>query len=324
MFYVLAITQIFRYFKVYTNDRLIKITVSAALVCDTLTTMAACANSYIYSVVVQGEFTSSTSSEALFAVYLGISNLSTFFFNLPGDTLSLVVQYWPSPIYLISTGISATLVQTFMLNRYWNLTRRKIVTLAIVVMILASLGSVTYLAFMMIFLPNNADRDKVTIAVIIWLTAATVADVFIALALTIYYKSETGVKLPSSKILIRRLSSLALKTGSFTAIYAVVTLIIYFSDPQSNTCLIFAYSIGRIYSLTLLYNLNIRQELQNQDTMIDLDVGSIQRLSLTHPSRENGSRARADEDNISLRFYRATVSQDEETGLEYGNLKSKR
>ncbi|THV01701.1 hypothetical protein K435DRAFT_793166 [Dendrothele bispora CBS 962.96] len=93
MMYFLVLTQACYYFKTYSGERLlIKVTVLAALACDTLTTMAACASSYL-------------ATESL-------------------------LKY--------NTGLSAALVQTFMLNRYWSLTRRKIVVVIIAGMILSS------------------------------------------------------------------------------------------------------------------------------------------------------------------------------------------
>ncbi|THU77720.1 hypothetical protein K435DRAFT_812198, partial [Dendrothele bispora CBS 962.96] len=155
-------------------------------------------------------------------------------------------------------------------------------------------------------------RDRITVAVIIWLTTAMTADVLIAIVFIIYFKSETKVKLSSSKRLIHRLTVLALKTGSFTAITAVLMLTVYFNNNQSNMSLIFGYCVGRVYSLTLLYNLNIREKLQPDklcgwDTMMNsaLEMGSIQRLGLTTEmtgisSNDSANQGTEEEEEIIL------------------------
>ena len=86
--------------------------------------------------------------------------------------------------------------------------------------------------------------------------------------------------------LIRRLMASTIGTGTVTSIVAVIILILFLTDKQSNCELIwkyltlfetdlslvivivvstgFAYCISRIYTLTMLYNLNNRSSLRHR------------------------------------------------------------
>jgi hypothetical protein len=145
------------------------------------------------------------------------------------------------------------------------------------------------------------------------LTTAIIADVSIALLLVLYYLSRDMTLRSSQRYalfllircrevkisqprLVRRLVSLALKTGTFTAINAVAVIIAYAADKQSNgayTLILFdvssdtlsqnitpvikisrivylipSYSLSPVYSLTLLYNLNVRKRLRGTEIRI--------------------------------------------------------
>ncbi|KAF5364801.1 hypothetical protein D9758_009321 [Tetrapyrgos nigripes] len=234
MLYVLVIDRAVHYFQRYRTDRiLIKIAVFAALASGTATTIAACGDVYFDAVTFQG------------------------------NMRALQTPKWPRSVYLASTGISAAIVQTFMLHRYWSLTRRKVVTSAVGLVILLSLASTFYLCIIIRMPSFRGSIPQISPAVILWLSTAMAADLLIALILVLYYRStdRDGRTLRSSRKLVHRLVILALKTGSFTALTAVLALVAFVPDIQSNVTFIFGECIGHIYTLTLLYNLNIRQKL---------------------------------------------------------------
>jgi len=94
--------------------------------------------------------------------------------------------------------------------------------------------------------------------------------------------------------LLRRLSTLAIRTGSLTVVIEAMILIFFLSSPQSNgmyqflllpilglkfyfccirltAFLVFTYCVGHTYSLTMLYNLNIRKKISHRESMIDAE-----------------------------------------------------
>ncbi|KAK7451306.1 hypothetical protein VKT23_012648 [Stygiomarasmius scandens] len=104
---------------------------------------------------------------------------------------------------------------------------------------------------------------------------------------------SADVHYDSSKKLVRRLCALSLKTGSLTAISALAPLIAFWYNPASNICICFGSSLGRVYALTLLYNLNIRQRLQLSDVAVDIETMSMDVPWSTILALESQSVARA-------------------------------
>ncbi|KAF5365458.1 hypothetical protein D9758_010824 [Tetrapyrgos nigripes] len=157
------------------------------------------------------------------------------------------------------------------------------------------LASTLYLTTIVILFQSQGNLlpTQILPATILWLSTAMVADLLIALLMILYYRAtDVDRTLKSSSKLIRRLAILALKTGSFTALIAVLTLVTFVTDIQSNVTMIFGYCIGSIYSLTLLYNLNIRRKLVNRTNpgdVLDIRVPDLEsRTRVTKPVASNG------------------------------------
>ncbi|KAF5367720.1 hypothetical protein D9758_009817 [Tetrapyrgos nigripes] len=282
MLYVLVIHQTNHYFRCYPADKgIVKAAVSGVVVCDTLATVAACGSCYL--LLVKDKF--------YLSAYLTGKSMTFREFN----SLRLPTLFRPTPLSLIVNGISAAIVQCFMLNRYWVLTSRKSVIGAIGLTILLHVGSVAYVTALIIAFYNDPSRTRILTGVILWLTSGAVVDVSIAILLVVYYMS-TDVELRSSRRLIRRLTTLALKTGLFTAVTAILSLAIFVSDYQTNVDLIFIYNISHVYSLTLLYNLNIRRKLIGIGQTINLGSEVVMpnfRSGVDTRGRSSTSEARA-------------------------------
>jgi hypothetical protein len=61
---------------------------------------------------------------------------------------------------------------------------------------------------------------------------------------------------------LRRLTALAISTGFAPTVLAVASLITFLADQESNVCVGIAFCLGRTYSITALYNLNMRGRLR--------------------------------------------------------------
>ncbi|KAF5364795.1 hypothetical protein D9758_009324 [Tetrapyrgos nigripes] len=113
MLFALVIDRALYYFHHYYTDRMLaKITVFAALACDMATVISECADVYLNTVTFQG------------------------------NTGAIQSRQWPRSLDLASTGFSASIVQAFMLHRYWTLTRRKVLTSAVGLVMLSSLMAI--------------------------------------------------------------------------------------------------------------------------------------------------------------------------------------
>ncbi|KAI3609005.1 hypothetical protein WG66_011052 [Moniliophthora roreri] len=129
--------------------------------------------------------------------------------------------------------------------------------------------------------PGYEDRDTVRIPVTIWLGLSAVTDVSIT-AILIYTLQRMKTNFRKTKNLIKRLTTLAIQTGSPGSMVATIALIIYLNDTESNISVGVAFSLGRVYALTMLHNLNSRAYVRQmgshtvqgaEDTTMHLTVG---------------------------------------------------
>ncbi|KAI3621559.1 hypothetical protein WG66_000384 [Moniliophthora roreri] len=100
-------------------------------------------------------------------------------------------------------------------------------------------------------------RGAVRIPASIWLGLSAVTDVSIT-AILIYTLRRMKTNLQKTKNLIKRLTTLAIQTGSPGSAVATIALIVYFRDIESNITVGIAFTLGRVYALTMLHNLNSR------------------------------------------------------------------
>jgi len=100
-------------------------------------------------------------------------------------------------------------------------------------------------------------RESLTKVVILWLAAKAAADIAIAAA-QIWNLQQVKAQFADSRHIVRRLSWKALETGSVTAVLAIAAIACYIALPESNWAVLIGMTLGRVYSITLLTNLNGR------------------------------------------------------------------
>ncbi|KAF5341298.1 hypothetical protein D9758_016657 [Tetrapyrgos nigripes] len=250
MIYVLVIDRAIYYFRNYSTDKLIiKAAVLGVVVCDTLMTVVACTNCYTFGVIRYGS---------------GFSNIDLNFRII--DDAHICRRRASSAIARLARNIVLRLHRCFGSNRASVYVGQILVSVTQSSLVYTQLAGTVYSIVALVIGRRATNRPQVGIlpGVITWLASGMVADVSIAALLVKYYLS-TDVGIGSGRRLIRRLVALAVKTGSFTALTAILTLISFLSAPQTNVSLIFKYTLPRVYSLTLLYNLNIRQKLRSAE-----------------------------------------------------------
>lgn len=148
-------------------------------------------------------------------------------------------------------------MQLFLSYRFWTLTKNIIITGTLITFSLASLGGAIANGITVVHHSDYAERDFNIKTVTIWLVASAVADVSIACALIVQLRSSKPV-FKETKALIRRLTIMAIKTGSVTTALAILCLILYLVNTESNVTVGFGFCLGRVYALTMLFNLNTR------------------------------------------------------------------
>ncbi|THU96918.1 hypothetical protein K435DRAFT_796940 [Dendrothele bispora CBS 962.96] len=156
----------------------------------------------------------------------------------------------PTPIFQFSIGVSAAITQTFMLRRYWRLTKKKVVLYPVSLLIFSAFGAAASLSIFIAVFPNNSQRSLANVLVIRF-------NYFSRFDHTDYIKS--------CRVQVHK------RTGMCTALIEAMIIILYMINSQSDIFLVFVFCLGHVYSLTLLYNLNIRRSLRQHEIMIDVE-----------------------------------------------------
>ncbi|KAJ7883077.1 hypothetical protein B0H13DRAFT_2047280 [Mycena leptocephala] len=175
-----------------------------------------------------------------------------------GDPLYLGHTPWPLPFYVIATAVVGVVVQTFLVVRYWRVTQNTIVVLFLALLIASAFGGSFACGLMVALYPTFKDRTKIKIPATIWLVTEAIIDLGIAAALLWELRKARGIMVERRSVL-DRLVAVTFQTGAAAATVAVAALIAYLLKPESNLPGGITYTLGRIYVLTLLSNLNIRR-----------------------------------------------------------------
>ncbi|KDE04569.1 hypothetical protein MVLG_05037 [Microbotryum lychnidis-dioicae p1A1 Lamole] len=191
-----------------------------------------------------------------------------------GDYAYLALQDWTVVIFLITTGVSAMVVQFFLLERAWRLCRSGLklnaamtIMIALVALgILVSFSNCFWTAAYVFIYRNYTERYRVVTPVTVWLTISAGCDVTIAGILLfklnqarkeVANRAHSNLLVPLQKLMI-----MALESGAVTSFVAIVGLGLYLGFKTTNLPLAPGYCLGRIYALTMLFNLRVRDRLQ--------------------------------------------------------------
>ncbi|KAJ7848357.1 hypothetical protein B0H14DRAFT_2768096 [Mycena olivaceomarginata] len=226
--FTVELNQIFMYFTRYKREPTFnKVVVVVALSGDLLTVVSSLTTVYLYMVTHWGE------------------------------TEYLSTQPWSIPGYIVGTGITGAAVQIFLVRMLYALTKRwfwlPILGLFIMTGVVGAGITVGSL-----FLDSSIHaRDALVKWVTVWLAGSIAADISITAIFVIKLRTlKTDFRGTSS--LIRRLSLASVRNGSITAAMTIATLIVFKLQPETNTALLIEMTIGRVYSLCMLVNLNSR------------------------------------------------------------------
>ncbi|KAF9043506.1 hypothetical protein BDZ89DRAFT_1059415 [Hymenopellis radicata] len=267
MLFMLIILRTIKYYTSFKSDALrMKIFVAVAVVVDTASLAGAYADVYLYTVTHWG------------------------------DLKYLSNQYWPFALYLTTTGVTALFSQSFLVHRYYSLTKNWFVAVFLALCVIVSFGG--SLATVIILTRFNAysQRFMIKTPVIVWLTTTAVTDVLItAVLIWQLYNMKTSFK--TTEHVIQRLMRISMQTGSTTSVIAICILITYLVNNTSNVGTGLSFILGRIYILTLLFNLTLRTRIPKRTststvrdsygsrcgpTMTMTDGVHVQRNSVVH------------------------------------------
>ncbi|KAJ7306308.1 hypothetical protein DFH08DRAFT_1088932 [Mycena albidolilacea] len=241
----------FRHFK--HDDWKLKTFVSVAFLVDTVSTVGDYACVYLYTI------------------------------KHAGDPVYLADQNWGIPLYLFTTAIIAILVQSFLVVRYWWFTRNILVALLNCFLIIVAFGGSMTVGVIIAMFPAFRERDKVKIPATIWLVTEAVADLSIAAAM-LWELRKARPTLNESRSVLDRLVALTIRTGTASATLAVAALIAFLLRDDNNVSVGIAYTLGRVYVLSMLANLNVRKSGRSASVGTDEMSSPAGLDTLTFPS----------------------------------------
>lgn len=226
------------------NDKwILHVAICINLVSDALGTIAICASVYLFLVTHWGEET------------------------------AIEIHYWPVAVNCFSSGISALVVQLFMIYRFWRMSSYHTVSCALVLSaVFAIVGTLATGITTAIHAPLKTRRYAKFFA-IQSLAAGAGTDIMITISL-IYALYRTKTYFTSTKALLHRIAALAIITGLVTTIIALIALITFLTVSISEITIAFSWLLGRTYTCTMLFTLLYRYRLRG-----DVFVPSTQATS---------------------------------------------
>ncbi|KAJ7908510.1 hypothetical protein B0H13DRAFT_2331379 [Mycena leptocephala] len=174
------------------------------------------------------------------------------------DSVSMIANYSaPEPLNVFTTGVVTALAQSFLTARYWLLTKNKCITLILFFFIAVAAGGAFASGAILAIFPQYKDRRKAVIPGIIWLVTEAVTDVSIALALLLQLRKVKS-SFKETRSLLNRLATQTIQTGTAGATIALVVLVAFLANEESNVPTGIGYCVSRVYCITMLANLNSR------------------------------------------------------------------
>ncbi|KIJ39052.1 hypothetical protein M422DRAFT_32901 [Sphaerobolus stellatus SS14] len=262
--------QIYLYYRWYPEDRLtLKLLVPSLLVLETAETVISTYISWVYMVSGWGT---------------------------PGG---LFPAPWPFCIAVILTGVIATMAQLFFAYRVWIFSHSIPIIAAIVILSLAQCGSAIAGAAQVKILTIENSANLSTFDVFsIWLACSAACDILIAVSVVYFLaRTRSTLGLQSTDFIVTRMINFSVQTGTITAVFAVLTLILFLAfkanDLQDAPYVVYDTS----YSNTVLANLNARDYLFSRMEVHDGDMvafASRPGVSVIRTSRAGTQTAQID------------------------------
>ncbi|KAJ3734247.1 hypothetical protein DFJ43DRAFT_153309 [Lentinula guzmanii] len=182
---------------------------------------------------------------------------------------------WSLLAEVLFNGLTAFCVQCFLTYRIWKLSGAKVwLTTIVISFVLSEFACViafAIIAFLRVktFEQLSAELKGLSVTVN---AVAVAGDLFIAGILTLLLqRSKTGFR--KSDTMINKLIMFAVNTGGLTSICAVASLISILAAPATFIYISFFFSMGRLYTNSLLANLNARSMIRKAAEGINTITG---------------------------------------------------
>jgi len=193
-----------------------------------------------------------------------------------GDVNSLTTIYDAWFLVDVMCAIVSFTVQTFFAWRIYKLSSSRIIPGGIILLSLVQATAGIVLGAKLKNVSSTADVSSsrsVVITMLIWIIGSVVVDVVIATVMMIMMlKRKTGVA--HTDMMINRIIRLVVETGTLTATFAILTLVLCLAVPGTLYYETVIYVLTKLYANTFLTNLVNRAFLRQRDVE-DISIGAI-------------------------------------------------
>ncbi|KAJ7580020.1 hypothetical protein C8J56DRAFT_896641 [Mycena floridula] len=289
MLYTLEIVAVVTYFsKCARNDpRRILVAVITVFLLDTAGTLATWLDVYlVHRPVISNLFRVFTDGHLVYGVTLGSSHVHQ------------------------DSNVS------FLIVRYWRFTQQKLVVGILFLPVLSSLIGCILVCTYLVLNNNYTDRSNNPNVVManIWLVFTALADIAISIAL-IQHLVTQEVAFQTTKRLLRRIVAMTLGTGLLTSFGATAVLLSFVININSNVSTGICYCLGRIYALTMMYNLNWRSRLRDVENVESFNLSLFKTVGTFRRARTAGNSPYV---TTATSSDRKPEAKDSELGSEVG------
>ncbi|KAJ7676562.1 hypothetical protein DFH06DRAFT_610601 [Mycena polygramma] len=182
-----------------------------------------------------------------------------------GDIERAADVTWGISVSQISYALVGAIVNSYLISRYDNLSKNKIVTLVLLGLVLETLvlacWSVLTLNKSARTSAGDLERDVAEAEKLgtIFAISSAVSDVLIAASLVWVLRSMKP-SFKSTKRLIQRVMTTSIQSGAATSLAAIGGMFSMIFKIQSSLATLFLFLLGPLYTLTLLANFNLRDD----------------------------------------------------------------
>ncbi|KAJ7260615.1 hypothetical protein C8J57DRAFT_1514546 [Mycena rebaudengoi] len=250
--YTIEIIQALYFYRNFKHDNwMLKLLVSSTIAIDSVSMIANYASVYLYTITHWGDLAYLLNQYwASHWGPIGSNVVERVLSNSFSSSTSLRLAQWPlwsKVSWLPGTGCCAT--------------KNKFITFTLFSFITVAAGGAFACGVTIAMFPEYTNREKVVIPALIWLITEAVADISIASALLWEFRNaKSSFKETQRRAcdLLKRLVAQTIQTGTAGASVALAVLVAFLANKESNVPTGIAYTLGRVYCITMLANLNGR------------------------------------------------------------------
>ncbi|KAJ7274184.1 hypothetical protein C8J57DRAFT_253525 [Mycena rebaudengoi] len=192
-------------------------------------------------------------------------------------------------VLLLSTSLSALIEQTFLIHRYWKVTRNHFITTFLMLPVAGHVVIAIISVVSTVITPNTGDTrlDLDAVGAVV----CTIGDVFIASAL-VHSLSRLRPAWRSTKELVHAVCINAMASGAVVAVVTILSMITLLLNGVNAIIFSPFFAImGRAYSLTIILNVVVHNTHRPEPNSLHVSSMSVPGMTMFLSTRTPAARA---------------------------------